>query len=48
MDVEKRSVTNFVLNISGEDHPIQVGNPVVVKIGSKRVKIILRDPGHSN
>lgn len=48
MDVEKRPVSNFVLNISGEDHPIQVGNPLVVKIGSKRVKIILRSPGHSN
>ena len=48
MDVEKRPISNFVLNISGEDHPIQVGNPVVVKIGSKRVKIVLREPGHSN
>lgn len=48
MEVEKRPVSNFVLNISGEDHPIQVGNPLVVTIGSKRVKIVLRNPGHSN
>jgi len=48
VEVEKRPVSNFVLNISGEDHPIQVGNPLVVTIGSKRVKIVLRNPGHSN
>ena len=48
MEVEKRPVSNFVLNISGEDHPMQVGNPLVVKIGSKRVKIVLRNPGHAN
>lgn len=46
--VEKRSVSNFVLSISGEDHPIQVGNPVVVKMGGKKVKIVLREAGHSN
>ena len=45
--MEKRSVGNFVLSISGEDHPIQVGNPVVVKMGGKRVKIVLREAGHS-
>ncbi len=45
--VEKRPVSNFVLSISGEDHPIQVGNPVVVKMGGKRVKIVLREAGHS-
>ena len=45
--VEKRSVSNFVLSISGEDHPIQVGNPVVVKMGGKRVKIVLREAGQS-
>jgi hypothetical protein len=48
MEIEKRPVTNFMLNISGEDHPIQVGNPLVVKIGGKKVKIVLRDPRHSN
>jgi hypothetical protein len=48
MDVEKRPVSNFVLNISGEDHPIQIGNPLVVKMGGKKVKIVLRNPGHSN
>jgi hypothetical protein len=46
--VEKRSVGNFVLKISGEDHPIQVGNPVVVRMGGKKVTIVLLEPGHSN
>ena len=46
--VEKRPVSNFVLSISGEDHPIQVGNPVVVKMGGRKVKIVLREAGHSN
>ena len=46
--VERRPVSNYVLSISGEDHPIQVGNPVVVKMGGKRVKIVLREAGHSN
>ena len=46
--VEKRAVGNFVLNISGEDHPIQVGNPVVVRMGGKKVTIVLLEPGHSN
>jgi len=45
--VERRPVSNFVLSISGEDHPIQVGNPVVVKMGGKKVKIVLREAGHS-
>ena len=46
--VERRPVTNYVLSISGEDHPIQVGNPLVLKMGGKRVKIVLREAGHSN
>ena len=41
--VERRPVSNYVLSISGEDHPIQVGNPLVVKMGGKRVKIVLRE-----
>jgi hypothetical protein len=46
--VERRPVSNYVLSISGEDHPIQVGNPLVVKMGGKRVKIVLREAGNSN
>jgi hypothetical protein len=46
--VERAPISNYVLSISGEDHPIQVGNPLVVKMGGKRVKIVLREAGHSN
>ena len=46
--VERRSVGNYVLNISGAEYPIQVDNPLVVKMGGKKVKIVLRDPSHSN
>jgi hypothetical protein len=46
--VERRPVGNYVLNISGAEYPIQVDNPLVVKMGNKKVKIVLRDPSHSN
>jgi hypothetical protein len=46
--VERRPVANYVLNISGANYPIQVDNPLVVKMGGKKVKIVLRDPSHSN
>jgi hypothetical protein len=46
--VERRPVGNYVLNISGANYPIQVDNPLVVKMGGKKVKIVLRDPSHSN
>ncbi|HMJ24754.1 MAG TPA: hypothetical protein VK475_02965 [Pyrinomonadaceae bacterium] len=46
--VERRPVGNFMLNISGADYPIQVDNPLVVRMGGKKVKIVLRDPSHSN
>jgi hypothetical protein len=46
--VERRPVGNYVLNISGANYPIQVDNPLVVKMGNKKVKIVLRDPSHSN
>ena len=46
--VERRPVGNFMLNISGANYPIQVDNPLVVRMGGKKVKIVLRDPSHSN
>jgi hypothetical protein len=46
--VERRPLGNFVLNISGANYPIQVDNPLVVNMGGKKVKIVLRDPSHSN
>lgn len=45
--VERRSVGNFMLNINGADYPVQVDNPLVVKMAGKKVKIVLRDPSHN-
>ena len=45
---ERRPISNYVLSISGQDYPIQVGNPVVVKMGNKKVKLVLREAVHSN
>jgi hypothetical protein len=46
--MERKPISNYVLSISGQDYPIQVGNPVVVKMGNKKVKLVLREAGHSN
>ncbi len=33
---------NFVISIDGEEHPIQVNNPVVLKLGNRNRRIILK------
>lgn len=33
---------NYVISIDGEEHPIQVNNPVVLKLGNRRRTIILK------
>src|SRR2546429_6845034 len=39
---EKPAPINFVISIDGEEHPIQVNNPIVLKMGGRDRKIILR------
>ena len=34
--------TNFVISIDGEEHPIQLNNPIVLKMGNRDRKIVLR------
>lgn len=34
--------TNFIISIDGEEHPIQINNPVVLKMGNRDRKIVLR------
>jgi hypothetical protein len=34
--------TNFVISIDGEEHPIQLNRPVVLQMGNRERKIILR------
>jgi len=33
---------NFIISIDGEQHPIQVNNPIVLKLGNRNRKIVLR------
>jgi hypothetical protein len=39
---EKSTPVNFVISINGEEHPIQVNNPIVLKLGNRNTKIVLR------
>jgi hypothetical protein len=39
---EKSAPINFVISIDGEEHPIQVNNPIVLKLAGRDRKIILR------
>ena len=40
--VEPRQPVNFVISIDGEEHPIQVNNPLVLKLGNRNRKIVLK------
>ena len=40
--VERPAPINFIISIDGEEHPIQVNNPIVLKLGTRQRKIILR------
>jgi hypothetical protein len=39
---EKPAPVNFIISIDGEQHPIQIGNPIVLKLGDRNRKIVLR------
>ena len=36
--------TNLVISIDGEEHPIQVNNPIVLKLGTRNRTIVLKAP----
>jgi hypothetical protein len=40
--VERPAPINFVISIDGEEHPIQVNNPLVLRLGNRDRKIVLR------
>ena len=40
--LEKPAPVNFIISIDGEQHPIQIGNPIVLKLGTRNRKIVLR------
>ena len=39
---EKPAPINFIISIDGEQHPIQVNNPIVLRLGNRNRKIVLR------
>lgn len=39
---ERPTPKNFIISIDGEEHPIQINNPIVLKLGTRERKIILR------
>ena len=39
---EKPAPVNFIISIDGEEHPIQVNNPIVLKLGNRNRKIIVK------
>lgn len=39
---EKPAPINFIISIDGEEHPIQVNNPIVLRLGNRNRKIVLR------
>ncbi len=39
---EKPAPVNFIISIDGEEHPIQVNNPIVLKLGTRKRKIVLK------
>jgi len=39
---ERPATVNYIISIDGEEHPIQVNNPIVLKLGTRKRKIVLR------
>jgi len=39
---ERPAPMNFVISIDGEEHPIQLNNPIVLRTGNRTSKIVLR------
>ena len=35
---------NFVISVDGEEHPIQVNNPIVLRLGNRNRTIVLKAP----
>jgi hypothetical protein len=41
-ETARPATTNFVITIDGEEHPIQLNNPIVLQMGNRERKIVLR------
>jgi hypothetical protein len=33
---------NFIISIDGEEHPIQVNNPINLRLGNRNRKVVLK------
>lgn len=42
---ERPAPQNFIISIDGEEFPIQVNNPLVLKLGTRNRRILLRSAG---
>ncbi len=40
--VERPAPVNFIISIDGEEHPIQVNNPITLKLGNRNRKVVLK------
>lgn len=40
--VERPAPVNFIISIDGEEHPIQVNNPIVLRLANRNRRIILK------
>lgn len=40
--VEKTAPMNFVISVDGQDYPIQVNNPMVLRLGNRNRRIVLK------
>jgi hypothetical protein len=39
---ERSAPVNFIISIDGEEHPIQVNNPITLRLGNRNRKVVLR------
>lgn len=39
---ERPALKNFVISIDGEEHPIQLNNPIVLQMGTRERRIVLK------
>jgi len=39
---EKPAPINFIISIDGEEHPIQVNNPITLRLGNRNRKVVLK------
>lgn len=39
---ERPAPSNFIISIDGEEHPIQLNNPIVLQMGNRERRIVLR------